>query len=192
MANIIQCVQYQLRCLFGCLRQLLQIPTCQMLLVTMTSLFMRGREGPWLNQETLAPLGQEVSESHSDPGCRSGAGSPSEPGGLQGATRHLKECGQTTSSPGDSWSAQEPANRAAVWEPALGAAPVRSVWPSPHSFLCQLLALQKLTSLHRRLQNLLSKKCTRAPVYITPLMMTSCYEPFRSLARFQIKGINLT
>lgn len=39
-----------------------------------------------------------------------GAGSPSEPGGLQGATRHLKECGQTTSSPGDSWGAPEPAN----------------------------------------------------------------------------------
>lgn len=39
-----------------------------------------------------------------------GAGSPSEPGGLQGATRHLEECGQTTSYPGDSWGAQQPAN----------------------------------------------------------------------------------
>ena len=138
-------------------------------------LVYEGKEGPWLNQETLAPLGQEVSESPSDPGCRSGAGSPSEPGGLQGATRHLKECGQTTSSPGHSWCAQEPANRAVVWEPALGAAPVTSVWPSLHSFLCQLLALQKLSSLHRRLQNLLSKKCTRASIYIAPLTMTSCY-----------------
>ena len=132
-------------------------------------------QGTWDGPSELAPLGQELSESPSDPGCRSGAGSPSEPGGLQGATRHLKECGQTTSSPGHSWFAQEPANRAVVWEPALGAAPVMSVWPSLHSFLCQLLALQKLSSLHRRLQNLLSKKCTRAPIYIAPLTMTSCY-----------------
>lgn len=45
-------------------------------------------------------------ESDSD----AGAGSPSEPGGLQGATRHLKECGQTTSYPGDSWGAREAAS----------------------------------------------------------------------------------
>ena len=64
-----------------------------------------------------------MSESHSVPGCSSGAGSPSEPGGLQGATRHLQECGQTTSSPGDSWCAQEPANRAV----RLGAGPRSSV-----------------------------------------------------------------
>lgn len=54
-----------------------------------------------------------------------GAGSSSEPGGLQEATRHLKECGQTTSYPGDSWGALEPANemlhlRASPLQCALG------------------------------------------------------------------------
>lgn len=58
-------------------------------------------------------------ESAGDAGCGSGAGSPSTPGGLQGAPRHLKECGQTTSYPGDSQGAGEPANRM----PCLQASP---------------------------------------------------------------------
>lgn len=51
MADIILCVRYQLPCLFGCLRQLLQTCTCQMLLVTMTSLFMRERKGLGLTRK---------------------------------------------------------------------------------------------------------------------------------------------
>lgn len=80
-----------------------------MLLVTMTSIH-EGKEGSWLNQETLAPLGQEVRVSLTvTQAAAQVLARLLSPGGLQGATRHLKECGQTTSSPGDSWSAQEPA-----------------------------------------------------------------------------------
>lgn len=75
--------------------------TCQMPLVTVTSLFTEGSTSPG----SFLPRRLGFADaSDSD----AGAGSASEPGGLQGATRHLKECGQTTSYPG---GAQEPANK---------------------------------------------------------------------------------
>lgn len=82
-------------------------PPRQVPSVTMTSC-LPGKAGPQTSPGNFLTrrLGSS-DESDSD----AGAGTPSEPGGLQGATRHLKECGQTTSYPGDSCGAHEPANQ---------------------------------------------------------------------------------
>lgn len=116
------------------------------------SLFTReGRVSASLGSFLIAFGSSDVSDSDA------GAGSPSEPGGLQGATRHLKECGQATSYPGDSWSAQGPANKMLH----LGGSPLQwalGVSGLPLTSLPLPAALQLLTSFHRRLQNPLSKK----------------------------------
>lgn len=114
-----------------------------------------------------SPSDQEVwllwEGGHSTANCCSSRISwPSGPGGLHEATRHFKECGRTTSYPGDHWRAQELAKGRAHLQASDGAS-ASNLRMSGHPLTAFPLptALQLLASFSRRFQNPLSKKiCT--------------------------------